>query len=354
VRSVRLAARCAVLALGALVALIGSSLGVAGTVQAAAPDLTFTATAGEANHLVVTRDATGVRLVDTGAAVTAGAGCTSVAPNEVLCSAAPLTILDITILAGDMSDFVSVVSGEFPTNARVRGEDGADILEVGAFGFNFLNGGPGMDTLRGGNEVVTNVLNGGPDADVISGGSDYDRLDYSTRMNPVTVDFDGDDGEAGEGDVIGPGINGIRGGAGNDSLFTGGSSVEDLYGGPGDDVLDARNCPTLSCSGVMIAQGGAGDDELVGGSFMDLLSGEDGADTLRGGGQHDSLRGGSGADILRGGDGGDSLFAGPGMDLLIGGNGRDRLDGRQGADVLRTRDGARVDVLDVVRELEAF
>jgi Ca2+-binding RTX toxin-like protein len=55
------------------------------------------------------------------------------------------------------------------------------------------------------------------------------------------------------------------------------------------------------------------------------------------------------------------------MDLLIGGNGRDRLDGRQGADVLRTRDGARdivdggsgfdrarVDVLDVVRELEAF
>jgi Ca2+-binding RTX toxin-like protein len=373
VQGERLAARCAVLALAGLVALIVPSLAAAGTVQLAASEVTFTAAAGEANHLVVSREASGVRLVDTGAALTAGPGCTPVGANEALCSVGQSTFVDITIRAADMNDFVSAVSVGFPNYVRVYGGDGGDVLEVDAdcdfcpfrsFG-NRLRGGPGTDTLQGGGNGI-NLLDGGLDADVISGGQRYDLLDYSSHTNPVTVDFDGDDGEAGEGDVVGGGIDGVRGGAGNDILMTGGSQVQDIFGGPGNDKLIARHSPFLGGS-LLLAEGGPGDDQLVGGPFGDLFEGGSGADIVRGGGERDSLRGGSGADIVRGGEGNDSLSGGRGTDLLIGGDGPDRLDGRHGADVLRSRDGARdvvhggsgsdrarIDGLDVVRGVEAF
>jgi Ca2+-binding RTX toxin-like protein len=44
--------------------------------------------------------------------------------------------------------------------------------------------------------------------------------------------------------------------------------------------------------------------------------------------------GGSGDDILLGGDGNDTLLGGPGDDVLIGGPGNDILDGGPGSNVL--------------------
>jgi Ca2+-binding RTX toxin-like protein len=103
------------------------------------------------------------------------------------------------------------------------------------------------------------------------------------------------------------------------------------YGG--DDRF--TNDSSIPCT----ANGGAGNDELIGGWGSDLLRGglgDDGVwgrearDVLKGGGGHDLLRGGYGNDVLHGGFGDDRLFGGRGHDTLYGEGGSDYLDGGLG------------------------
>jgi Ca2+-binding RTX toxin-like protein len=115
----------------------------------------------------------------------------------------------------------------------------------------------------------------------------------------------------------------------------------------GDDVADfsAMTVPVY-------AQGGEGNDSIVGGSGKDTLSGEagrntlfgsDGDDRLNGSGSRDQLFGGAGNDrlygngnndTLDGGGGVDRLFGGDGDDLLLGGGSNDKLYGEAGNDTL--------------------
>jgi Ca2+-binding RTX toxin-like protein len=95
------------------------------------------------------------------------------------------------------------------------------------------------------------------------------------------------DGEFGELDDIGP-------------------DIENVIGGSGDDVIDASHA-TLTAH---VLQGMAGNDTLTG----SLL-----ADTLYGGAGDDTLIGGAGTDTLIGGDGNDSLQGGTENDTLDGG-----------------------------------
>ena len=60
----------------------------AGTVQSDDAHLSFTAGAGEANHLLIVQVPAGYRVVDLGAAVTPGTGCSAVSANEALCTVA--------------------------------------------------------------------------------------------------------------------------------------------------------------------------------------------------------------------------------------------------------------------------
>jgi Ca2+-binding RTX toxin-like protein len=66
------------------------------------------------------------------------------------------------------------------------------------------------------------------------------------------------------------------------------------------------------------AEGGFGDDVLIGTHNRDVLDGESGNDTLRGRNKNDALQGGIGNDDLRGDAGPD--------DALLGGAGDDKLD----------------------------
>jgi Ca2+-binding RTX toxin-like protein len=87
-------------------------------------------------------------------------------------------------------------------------------------------------------------------------------------------------------------------------------------GGGNDRVVIARE--------VMVPvtlRGGAGNDELIGGSGSDSLLGNAGNDRLVGRAGADSLMGGEGDDRLVGGSGNDLLRGGPGNDELIGGSG---------------------------------
>lgn len=111
------------------------------------------------------------------------------------------------------------------------------------------------------------------------------------------------------GDFFNTGIHGrliANGGAGNDNIY-GGDAGDNLKGGKGVDFID----------------GGIGDDRI---------EGLNGADTLCGGQGDDTIIGGNGADILYGNQDNDTLRGGDAADLLVGGHGIDIVTGNAGAD----------------------
>jgi Ca2+-binding RTX toxin-like protein len=101
-------------------------------------------------------------------------------------------------------------------------------------------------------------------------------------------------------------------GAGNDTLVVDGNVKADIHanGGAGNDVMI----------------GGAGNDHFQGGRGNDVLVGRGGNDHLEGGRGNDVLLGGSGNDHLDGGRGNDFLKGGSGFDILHGGPGWDFKD----------------------------
>jgi Ca2+-binding RTX toxin-like protein len=356
-----------VLIAACLVALAVPLLARAGTAQIVDPDpggphLTFTAGSGETNHLLLLLGFGGYRVVDLGAAITPGPGCTAVTSSEVFC-AFTLVVEEtpkVDVFLGDLNDFASI-SPTFSSEATVDGEDGADELEISGgcaaevVCKNLLRGGPGDDTLSAVSAFA--LLDGGAGGDTMEG-SDA-QVDYRARVNPVIVVGNGaaDDGEAGEGDNVSPNVFLVLGGSAGDTF-----TDVDAAGRGGNDTFISTGA-----RGVF-GLGGSGDDVLIGGARADSCFGGRGEDDLNGGGGSDDFDGGRGADTIRGGRGRDFLFGGRGDDLLIGGDGREfEISGGGGDDTLRARDGlrervrggpgsdrARVDSIDAVRSIETF
>jgi hypothetical protein len=167
--------------------------------------------------------------------------------------------------------------------------------------------------MGGGNDSVAATI---PLPSTLLGGAGADRLEGSTR-----------------GDVLdgGPDHDTVEGGGGGDRVYGEGTDV--LLGDAGDDAIFART----NQEGT--AEGGDGNDYLVGGPENTVLTGGEGDDYLDGSGGNDLLLGGAGTDVLVGGDGGDTLrgdakdevSAGPGLssgvDLMYCGPGGDLIDG---------------------------
>jgi hypothetical protein len=178
-------------------------------------------------------------------------------------------------------------------------------------------------TVRCVDEVVLRVKVFAGDRDDTVDASDY-------AHSPVTV----------EG---GPGNDVITGSPSRDWL-NGGPGVDRISGGPGQDwvsfagtdgrvVADLRRQTatllghTEHFDGVETADGGRGDDMLIGDAGANELEGGPGDDHLRGGGGDDSLAGGGGTDALRGGPGDDTLANLERNPDDIGcGSGRDTVD----------------------------
>jgi Ca2+-binding RTX toxin-like protein len=141
----------------------------------------------------------------------------------------------LTLDAGPADDTIRVASSNAATSVIVRAGLGDDTLQVGTFTAAFLLGPVTLDGQEG-----------------------SDTLDYSTfnSADPVRVNL-----------ALGT-ATGVAGGV---------SNIENVTGGPGDDIL-------------------VGDDQanvLSGGPGRDILIGRGGADTLRGGVGNDILVGGS-------------------------------------------------------------
>ena len=166
----------------------------------------------------------------------------------------------------------------------------------------------------------------------------------------------------------------IWGGLGNDYLDASGSTATNKYVGFIDSYGVAVNLSTQAFSGAInrnqsidlpgqraIGQGavigaavGDGYDTIIGfnnirgSNSEDFLIGDEnantfyanaGRDTLYGAGGNDKLYGGSGNDIIYGGEGNDSLYGDADNDFLQGGLGNDYLDGGLGEDTASYVDG---------------
>jgi Ca2+-binding RTX toxin-like protein len=115
----------------------------------------------------------------------------------------------------------------------------------------------------------------------------------------------------------------------------------------GNDVLIGTGL-TAGAAGL-VADGGAGNDQLTGSAAADELLGGDGNDTLLGAGGNDTLRGGSGNDVLTGGDGDDRMFGDDGNDRLIWnpGDDTDLFEGGAGIDTAEVNGGNGAETFSV-------
>jgi Ca2+-binding RTX toxin-like protein len=146
----------------------------------------------------------------------------------------------------------------------VRGSDADNVLDGGGY-LDRLHGGAGDDTIYGG--PARDRLYGGTGDNLLDGGGGLDRVSY------FDFDLDGIVVDLARGRTVRPdgtdtlvGIEWADGGQGDDRLI-GDATANELFGDGGDDVL----------------RGGRGNDDLTGGSGADRFvfeSGRDGKDTV--------------------------------------------------------------------------
>jgi Ca2+-binding RTX toxin-like protein len=141
-----------------------------------------------------------------------------------------------------------------------------------------------------------------------------------TAGDDVMIGDDGDNDFESNG-----GTDYICGLGGDDMIGYQFNAVIYAEGGPGNDWLLGGN------SGNEL-HGGGGADQLTGHDGLDLLYGDGGNDLLDGRGGQDFIHGGNGQDDLYGGDGNDHLFGEGDPDRLIGGDGVEAFSGGSGAD----------------------
>jgi Ca2+-binding RTX toxin-like protein len=278
--------------------------------------VSYETTSYKVHNVVFTRSGRTVTVDDT-TALKPGSGCTAVDSTKVRCTTkvdptavrvylgelndAVVNRTDLSLFAyggygndrmtggprrdvfrgGDGNDAIWGLGG----NDEIWGDTGADALS-GGDGDDALLGWEGNDRLLGGNghdELYgfdgNDIEDGGPgndflnqttvpigsDADSLIGGAGIDAVHYDFRDRPVTADADavrGDDGQAGEHDTIGTSVEEIYGGYGNDRLL-GTPRPDSLDGGPGNDVI----------------AGSTGNDWLTGGPGRDYVNGAGGTDT---------------------------------------------------------------------------
>jgi Ca2+-binding RTX toxin-like protein len=358
----------------------------AGTLTVADGELTYQAAPGEANQVVLTRNAGGqIVLSDAGAPVTNLAVPTCLpSGGQFNCSAA--TIASVTVVTGDLADTVTLPQ-RIGKPAFVSGEGGSDTLSLAARtapvnvtladeggdgesgegadvrGFERVIGGQGADLLRGSqlSEQLygaggADVLDGGvgSEADVLSGGTPSgpdtatDTVSYEGHLTGVTqaIGGPGEDTLSDIHNLVGSswrdvltgdaGANRIDG-HDDDDVLRGGTGADTLIGGAGAD--EARYDDAGRTQGVKVDLAGTGEDaalqaeRIVGSPFDDALTGTPDDDELDGGGGADEIDGRDGRDILRGGAGDDRLLGGSRYEA-------DQLDGGEGDDLLTYADRA--------------
>jgi Ca2+-binding RTX toxin-like protein len=193
---------------------------------------------------------------------------------------------------------------DVPLALAIDAGPGDDVITTGA-GRDELIGGSGKDVLNGGAGDDRLLWREGDGSDVLNGDDGVDRVDAELSA--------GDDSLVLKPDGARVGFE--RSGPGPFESSIASSEVLALDALGGNDTLVAAAGVKLA----LIADGGAGDDKLMGTDAPDMLTGGTGDDRLEGGFGNDVVDGGDGrdalalrdgeADVGRGGAGTDSAVA---------------------------------------------
>jgi Ca2+-binding RTX toxin-like protein len=190
-----------------------------------------------------------------------------------------------------------------------------------------LNGGTGADHLVGGDG-----------ADVINGGDDNDSLDGAGGNDRVSGDRGNDVMHGGDGDDVlvwnnGDGSDDNEGDAGIDTSEVNGAGQGDALTITPNGARARLDRTNLVPFGIDIATEAVQVNALGGDDTLSVAPGTGALLAV-------NANGGSGNDRLVGAEEADSFFGGAGDDVLDGGLGADLLDGQDGNDTLQARDGA--------------
>jgi Ca2+-binding RTX toxin-like protein len=228
-------------------------------------------------------------------------------------------------------------------NDNITGNAGADTL----------SGGDGNDTVSGG--AGADIITGGKGNDALAGGAGTDTYVY--RKGDGSDKIDAGTGAGTEGAVDKLVLDGI-----NFAEATISHKGADLCIDIGTDRITVANwfATAANAANNRLATIEFADKTIDTAAISKLgeaMYGTAGADTLTatagisntidGGAGNDNITGGTGADTLSGGDGNDTINGGAGADAIVGGKGNDTLAGGAGADTYTYRAGDGNDRIDV-------
>ena len=167
---------------------------------------------------------------------------------------------------GDDADYIDGGRDNDNTSTGLSGGNGNDII-YGGLGNDLLNGDAGDDYLVGG--VGVDVVNGGSDTKALVGGIYVggDTMSYADSTFGIVLSLDGSGGATSiDGPALGDtwtGIEHVYGTRYRDILTASATIDGNIYGGDGDDTINAGNSTEMMF-------GGAGDDVLMGGTAADV------------------------------------------------------------------------------------
>lgn len=265
--------------------------------------------------------------------------------DKVDASALPAGVIDMVLNGGTGVDTLFGSQG----HDLVIGGTGNDFAFLGAGDDTFVwNPGDGSDVVEGQagmDQLVFNGANINEKFDLSANGS---RFRLTRDVANIVMDTGGiervDINALGGADTIvvnnlaGTGVTQLNLNlAGSPGVGDGAADTVIVKGTSADDVMTvAGNASGVSVFGlaaqVNITGAEAANDQLT----IDALGGDDvvQASGLSAGAIRFTADGGEGDDVLIGSAGADTLFGGAGDDILIGGAGQDVLDGGPGANVL--------------------
>jgi serralysin len=290
---------------------------------------------------------------------------------ETLSAADPAATTPISLTGNVFSQVITGNAGANVLNGGGAGFDylvglgGDDILVGNSFGPSTLQGGTGDDwyyvsltgdslvefagegndrilssvsyTLSAGQEIETLStidpagtsainLTGNALTQVISGNAGANIL-TSGGGSDYLVGLGGNDTLVGNADTAST----LQGGTGNDFyyVFQTGDSIVELAGEGSDRIVTAVSytlSPGVEIETLLAAdQNGTAAIDIAGNDIGQAIGGTNGANILNGNGGADDLAGFGGNDVLLGGDGDDLLNGGGASDVLNGGAGADRF-----------------------------
>jgi Ca2+-binding RTX toxin-like protein len=263
-------------------------------------------------------------------------------------SAVSARAIDLTLNGGTGNDFLIGGEGDDVLN----GQQGNDTMFGGPGNDTFpWNPGEGSDLIEGQDGVDTMLFNGANIAEEVELSANGQRLRFIRNIGSIVMDCDGVEvvkfnafsgaDKITVNDLSGTDVRNIDLDLATPPASGHGDNTADnviILGTESDDVVTVAGTPDtgVTVQGLTATVSIVGTDPTLDNLFISLLGGSDVlvATDLQADVINLTADGGAGDDVLVGSHGNDTLFGGEGDDVLNGGPGQDVLDGGPGANVI--------------------